>query len=319
MATEILFPDDAPPQVKRTRRVRGEHSTACKCPNPFYTRPAEHKPLPGELGRAQRNLVMKDRTTGQWLFRRRPSRSPYFVFLRPVVGRQRGFRPERRALLDALFVVMVDTVDLATGIVTVNLTRLAARLSPKDSEGLVIPDTAVTLSRVSRLIDEMIKYGILDIPDGENRHFDRMNRLYFPKHVIISDAGWKLTGIDLDKLRAEQYERRCAESDGLVTPGDVISLKAARARWYHQCQLGTLVRRRTEALKQKQHKILSRLPFDDRKYAVASRLLRTLAPEILATLSDYDFERRVWNELYQLELGPDVMATAPPDTPQVVH
>ncbi|WP_275382464.1 plasmid replication initiator RepA, partial [Xenorhabdus bovienii] len=107
---------------------RGNHSTACKCPNPFYTRPVGYKPLPGELGRAQRNLVIKDRNTGQWSFRRRPSRSPYFVFMRPVVGRQRGFRPERSALLDALFVVMLDTVNLSNSIVTINLTKLSERL-----------------------------------------------------------------------------------------------------------------------------------------------------------------------------------------------
>nr|WP_187651944.1 plasmid replication initiator RepA [Xenorhabdus sp. TS4] len=301
----------------KTKRRRGTHSTACKCPNPFYTRPKDYKPLPGELGRAQRNLVIKDKNTGQWFFRRRPSCSPYFVFLRPIVGRQRGFRPERRALLDALFVVMIDTVNLANSIVTINLTKLSERLSPKDEQGNVIPETMVTLSRISRLIDEMIKFGILSIPELDNS-FDHMNGIYFPKHVIITDAGWRLTGVNMDKLRAEQYERRIAESEGIVAPGEVLSVKASRARWYNKCRLATLACRRTEALKRKQHKILSRLPFDDRKYNVSNRLLRTLSPEILSYMTELEFEKLVWKELYQLELGPEVMA-AQPDTPPVVH
>ncbi|WP_426575558.1 plasmid replication initiator RepA (plasmid) [Xenorhabdus stockiae] len=302
----------------KTKRRRGTHSTACKCPTPFYTRPKNYKPLPGELGRAQRNLVVKDKKTGQWFFRRRPSCSPYFVFLRPVVGRQRGFRPERRALLDALFVVMIDTVNLANSIVTINLTMLAERLSPKDEQGNVIPETMVTLSRISRLIDELIQFGILSVPESE-RSFDHINGVYFPKHVIITEAGWRLTGINLDKLRAEQYERRVAESEGIVSPGEVLSLKASRARWFNKCRLATLVHRRQEALKQKRYKKLSGLPFDDRKYQVANRLLRTITPERLIYMSDLDFEKLVWSELYQLKLGPEVIAAEPDTPPMIIH
>lgn len=295
-----------------SRRRRGEHSTACKCPAPFYERPSTFKPLPGELGHAQRNLVYKDKRTGQMVFRRRVSRAPYFVFLRPIVGRSRGFRPERQALLDALFVLIIDSVDLATGIVTINLTKIAEKLSPKDKNGEVIFDTAVTISRVSRLIDELIKFGVLTIPLDEAKQYDVINRLYFPKHVIITDQGWKLTGVDMDKLRAQQQERLVAQLQGIIEPGETISLRSARKRWYEKCRMATLLSRRSEALKQKHVRRLSKLSIDERKHDVATRLMRSLPTEVLFSMSDKEFEDMVWKELYQLKLGLD-FEPRPPD------
>lgn len=294
-------------------RRRGEHSTTCKCMNPFYSRPADFKPLPGELGHAQRNLVYKDKKTGEWIFRRRVSRSPFFVFLRPVVGRQRGFRPERRNLLDALFVLLVDTVDLATGIVTINLTKIAERLSPKNEDGTIDFEHEVTISRVSRLIDELIKFGVLAIPEDEARQYDVVNKLYFPKHVIITEQGWRLTGVNIDKLYAQQQERLAAEAQGVVKPGEVISLRAARRRWYENSRLATLKKRRSEAQKQKSIRRLSQLDIDDRKHDVAKRLMRSLPNEILFGMSDKEFDALVWRELYQLDLGLD-FEPRPPDS-----
>ncbi|HFE3442997.1 TPA: plasmid replication initiator RepA [Klebsiella aerogenes] len=308
MCAELTFNDleQAAIRYAERGRKRGDHSTACKCPAPFYNRPDGQRNLPGELGHALRNLVKKDTATGQFVFRRRISRDPYFVFLRAAVGRERGFRPERKNLIDALFVVLVDTADLATGIVTVNLSRLAKRLSPHDADGNCIPETEVTLTRVSRLIDELIRYGVLEVPEGEK--FDRANRKYFPKHVIISDAGWRLTGINLDKLRQQQQERLTAEAEGLLAPNEEISVRAARKRWYERCRHATLLRRRTETLQSRQAKRLKAMDLDDQKYQVANRLIHELPEDYLQCMSEKEFDKMVWNELYQLKLMDD-----PPD------
>lgn len=313
MCPELTFRDleRVAEQYAKHGRKRGDHSTACKCPAPFYSRPEGQRNLPGELGHALRNLIKKDKETGQYHFRRRVSRDPYFVFLRSAVGRERGFRPERRNLLDALFVLLVDTADLATGIVTVNLSRLAQRLSAHDAEGNCIAETEVTLTRVSRLIEELIRYGVLEIPAGEN--FDRANQKYFPKHVIISDAGWRLTGVNLDKLRQQQQERLTAEADGLLRPNEEISVRAARRRWYERCRHATLLRRRTEALQTKQAKRLKNMDLDDQKYQIANRLIHQLPQDYSLRMSEQDFEKMVWNELYQLKLR-----EGPPD-PSAKH
>ena len=158
--------------------------------------------------------MSQDKTSGAWVIRRRVSADPIFTFLRPVADRKRAFREVRRRLLDALFVLFVNKADLATGIVTINITKLAEELSPRNEDGQIIPETAVTVSRVSRLIDELARFGIVLAPETE---WDYVNGCRFPKHIIITEEGWRLTGVDMDKLRAEQEERLRAIEDGICT------------------------------------------------------------------------------------------------------
>ncbi len=87
----------------------------------------------------------------------RISRHPYFVQLREQAGRQRDFRPEREKLLDAIVPLPVSTVDRATHIDTINLSKMAWQLSEKDSEGNVI--RKVTVPRVCRLLQHMMEFG----------------------------------------------------------------------------------------------------------------------------------------------------------------
>jgi len=288
------------------RRHRGSHSTACKCPAPQYIRPAHFKALSKEHGRALRNLIARNKTTGEWVMRRRVSADPLFTFLRPLTGRKRAFHPIRRQLLDALFVLFINKVDLATGIVTINISKLAEELSPKDENGIVIPDQAVTIWRVSRLISELVPFGIIQAPESE---WDIVNNCRFPKHVIITEAGWRLTGVDMDKLRAEQDARLAAIQDGQLAPGETLSLKAARRRWYERCRHQTILSRRTRALEGKQRRKLAELPFDERKRQVSEELLRSMKGQT-GHMTHQQFEKLVWSQLYQLEL----VSLEPPGT-----
>lgn len=285
-------------EIKEDKRRRGEHSIACKCPSPLYVRPAHYKPLSKQHGRALRNLMSRDKSTGQWVIRRRVSADPLFTYLRPFCGRQRAFRDVRRRLLDALFVLFVNKADLATGIVTINITRLAEELSPRDEEGHIIPEQAVTVSRVSRLINELAKFNVILSPETE---WDYINGCRFPKHIIITDMGWKLTGVDMDKLRAEREERLRAINDGVLQPGEFLTVREARKRWYERCRHQTILSRRTRAIEGKQRRKLEALPFDERKRQVAEQIFRSMKGEML-NLTPQQFEKMVWAKLYQLEL-----------------
>ncbi|NCF08838.1 plasmid replication initiator RepA [Kosakonia sp. MH5] len=289
------------------RRHRGTHSTACKCPAPEYIRPAHYKALSKEHGRALRNLIARNKTTGEWVIRRRVSADPLFTFLRPQTGRKRAFHPVRRQLLDALFILFINKVDLATGIVTINISKLAEELSPKDEHGRVITEQAVTIWRVSRLICELVPFGVIQAPESK---WDIVNNCRFPKHVIITEAGWRLTGVDMDKLRAEQDARLAAIQGGQLAPGETLSLKAARSRWYERCRLQTILSRRTRALEGKQRRKLAALPFDERKRQVSEELMRRMKGQT-GYMTHQQFEKLVWSRLYQLEL----VSLEPPGTP----
>jgi len=201
-------------------------------------------------------------------------------------------------LLDTLYILFINKVDLATGIVTINISQLAVEISPRDADGNVITEQAVSTSRISRLITELERFGIIESPKNE---WDYANGCRFPKHVIITDTGWKLTGINMDKLRAEQAERLQAIHNGQLKPGEVISLKAARRRWYERCRHQTILSRRTRAMAGKARTKLAELPFDERKRQVAERLWRSLQQQA-HQLTPGQFEKMVWAQLYQLQL-----------------
>ncbi|EKN5999233.1 plasmid replication initiator RepA [Yersinia enterocolitica] len=295
-------------EVKEDKRRRGEHSTACKCPSPLYVRPAHYKPLSKQHGRALRNLMSRDKHTGEWVIRRRVSADPIFTFLRPFCDRKRAFREVRRRLLDALFVLFVNKADLATGIVTINITRLAEELSPRDENGHIISEKAVTVSRVSRLINELARFGIILSPETE---WDFVNGCRFPKHIIITEEGWKLTGVDMDKLRAEQAERLRAIEDGVLQPGEFLTVREARRRWYERCRHQTILSRRTRAIESKQRRKLEALPFDERKRQVAEQIFRQMKGQTF-NLTPQQFEKMVWTKLYQLELVNLIPPGSPP-------
>ncbi|MFT2520640.1 plasmid replication initiator RepA, partial [Escherichia coli] len=79
------------------------------------------------------------------------------------------------------------------------VSRLAEEISPKDSKGDVIPETAVTVSRLSRLLAEQVSFGTLGT--SEKTIWDRESRQRLPKYVWITETGWKMLGVDLVKLQ----------------------------------------------------------------------------------------------------------------------
>lgn len=292
-------PVEPEPVKKRTRRRRGDHSTACKCPQPSWYRPENFKKLPGEIGHAYSRLVKRDTKTGKETLRIRVSKNPLFVHLRTAAGRQRAFRPERRNLIDALIPLLISSVDMATHIITLNVGRLADQLSTRDAAGNVTEP--VTTPRVCRLIQELLRYGLLEVV--EDVQWDAINRCYFPKHVAIGYSLWRLLGVNMDKLIHQREERLQAEYEGILEPGEVISVKAARKRWLERMRYKTFIRRREEAVKGKWKKKLQPLPFDERMYTMADHLMRTLPRAELHGIQPDVFERLVYDHLAQLNLA----------------
>ena len=103
----------------------------------------------------------------------------------------------------------------------------------------------------------------------------------------------RLTGVDMDKLRAEQEERLRAIEDGILQPGEAMTVKEARKRWYERCRHQTILSRRTRAIEGKQRRKLAELPFDERKRQVAERIFRDMKGDI-HHLTPQQFEKMVW-------------------------
>lgn len=250
--------DVTPGPQKKTLRRRGDHSTACKCPTPEYVRPEKFGQLPGVLRKCYHRAL-----------KRRLSRHPYFIQLRQLAGRQRGFRPERQTLLDAMAALLVSGCDIATFNVTVNSSQMRKALSNKDAQGNVIESEAVTDSRICRLLDELVRYGLLE---SYLKQIDPYTKSYLPRHVTLTEQFFKLVKADLDVLYHEQEKRLKALSEGILAPGETLSVKAARQRFHDEKTILALKVRRARAAEQKRLKNIAGVDdLDDRQYGVIRR------------------------------------------------
>ncbi len=296
------------PEKKRTRRRRGEHSTKPKCENPSWFRPAHYKALGGQLGHAYNRLVKKDPETGQCSLRMHMSLHPLYVRERQRAGRKYAFRPEKQRLLDALWPALISFCDAGKHTVGMCLSRLARELSQKDAKGNVIPETEVTVSRLSNLIAEQVRFGVLGV--SEETVWDRESRKRLPKYVWITPVGWKMLGVDLMKLQEQQQRklRECEERQVLIREGllgehEEISVHKARKRWYEQRSREALNFRRQKGAARKRANRLARLPQDRQVYEMTCWLKKTLPAAELYGYSADKLEQLAVQHLYQLELS----------------
>lgn len=297
-----------PPEPQVTRRRRGEHSTRAKCEYPVWFRPERYKSLSGQLGHAYNRLVRKDKKTGQVSLWMRISLHPLYVKERQRAGRKYKFRPERQRLLDALWPVLISFCDAGKHTVGMCITRLARELSVKDSKGNVIKETEVTVSRVSRLIDEQVRFGVLGV--SEERTWDRESRSWLPTYVYITPAGFQMLGVDLDKLNREQQrklrnseERRQLIREGIMTELDDISPHTARKRWYERKMREALSFRRKRGAERKVANRLVKLPADEQINEMSSWVLKTLPPDEAYWCTAEHLKELALQRLWQLELA----------------
>lgn len=301
------------PAKKRTRRTRGGHSTRPKCEFPVWFRPTHYKKLSGELGHAYNRLVMFDRSTGQTRLRVHVSRHPLFVTGRRKAGRKYGFRPERQRLIDALWPLLISFCDAGKHTVGMCISRLARELSAKDGKGNVIPETAVTVSRLSRLIEEQVRFGVLGL--AEERSWDRESRSWLPVYVYITPAGFQMLGVDMDKLLKEQDKklRLSAERERLIHEGainehDDITPHKARQCWSVQKRRDALTYRRKKGAERKRANNLIKLPADERLHVMEKWVFKTLSHDEAYWCTPERLTQLAVQHLYQLDL-----ALSPPD------
>lgn len=300
------------PEKKSTRRRRGEHSTKPKCENPTWFRPEHYKKLGGQLGHAYNRLVQKDRSTGEVRLRMHVSLHPLYVRERRRAGRRYGFRPEKQRLLDAIWPVLISFCDAGKLTVGMCISRLAKELSQKDSHGKVIPETEVTVSRLSRLIDEQVRFGVLAV--SEENSWDRESRTWLPKYVYITALGFQMLGVDLEKLDAEQQkklrqseERRRLIEEGILREDEEISPRAARERWYRQKTLDALRFRRQRGAERKRANRLARYSRERQIHEMSLHILKTMPADEAYWCTTERLQQLAIQNLYQLEL-----ALAPP-------
>ncbi|BCU50822.1 Replication-associated protein [Citrobacter amalonaticus] len=301
------------PVKKRTRRTRGNHSTRSKCEFPVWFRPAHYKKLSGELGHAYNRLVMFDRTTGKTRLRVHVSRHPLFVTGRRKAGRKYGFRPERQRLIDALWPLLISFCDAGKHTVGMCISRLAKELSAKDAQGNVIAETAVTVSRLSRLIEEQVRFGVLGL--AEERIWDRESRSWLPVYVYITPAGFQMLGVNMDELLKEQEEklRLSAERERLIREGvmnehDAITPYKARQCWSGQKRRDALSYRRKKGAERKRANNLIKLPADERLHVMEKWVFKTLSHDEAYWCTPERLTQLAVQHLYQLDL-----ALTPPD------
>jgi DNA-binding MarR family transcriptional regulator len=180
-----------------------------------------------------------------------------------MADRRRDFRPERRRLLDSLWPLLISKIDLTTGLVTICLSTIARELSVNDNGEVVTP------SRISRLIKELVKYGLIEVQQLE---WDGKRNMFMPKYIALTRQGWMLTGCNMEKLYREQQHRLNALS-GSDTPQ---SLTMARQSWLAKKRLATLINRNHAISSHYRATHLKSLSFEERRHAVASWLCKKL-------------------------------------------
>jgi N-acyl-D-aspartate/D-glutamate deacylase len=210
--------------------------------------------------------------------------------------------------------VLISFCDAGKHTVGMCVTRLARELSPRDAKGNAIPATEVTVSRLSNLIAEQVRFGVLGV--SEETTWDQVSRQRMPKYVWVTTAGWQMLGVDLMKLHAQQLKRlrECEErrkliEEGVLREDEDISVHAARKRWYLQRSQEALKYRREKGANRKRANRLAKLPKDRQVYEMTEFLKKTLPADEVYRCSSEHLERLAIRHLYQLELS---LAAPPP-------
>ncbi|AQS39757.1 IncFII RepA protein family [Shewanella psychrophila] len=288
-----------------SKRQRGHHSTRCLNPKPVYERAAHWNPLPGELGK-----------TFKFCCKRDVSCDPHFVHLKETVGRQRHFKQIRRHLLNAFFQMCISRHSLVEGIIDLNLDAMAIELSKTkmrdpDTCDWIVVEEVMTVSRISRLINEVIiPFGLAfvqsDGDEADPNHgmvWDKVHRQWFPKVLVLTDDFYRIAGADLERLNAQREQQLIFRNQGLSSEDEIITVREARKRMRQQIFRKSWELRKSNSVSQRKRNRLAGMTVDERKHEIAKELNKSLPASELKELSSAQFSERVWKELHSLGLG----------------
>lgn len=271
----------------------------------MYERAAHWNPLPGELGK-----------TFKFCCKRDVSCDPHFVHLKQTVGRQRHFKQIRRHLLNAFFQMCISRHSLVEGIIDLNLDTMAMELSKTqmrdpDTGDWIIVEEVMTVSRISRLINEVIiPFGLAfvqsDGDEADPNHgmvWDKVHRQWFPKVLVLTDDFYRIAGADLDRLNAQREQQLIFRNQGLSSEYEIITVREARKRMRQQIFRKSWELRKSNSVSQRKRNRLAGMTVDERKHEIAKELNKSLPASELKELSSAQFSERVWKELHSLGLG----------------
>jgi hypothetical protein len=164
----------------------------------------------------------------------------------------------------------------------------------------------VTASRLSRLIEEQVRFGVLGYT--EERTWDRETRSWLPMYVYITPAGFQMLGVDMDKLLKEQEKklRLSAERERLIREGamsehDDITPHKARQCWSGQKRRDALAYRRKKGAERKRANNLIKLPADERLHVMEKWVFRTLSHDEAYWCTPERLTQLAVQHLYQLD------------------
>ena len=237
----------------------------------------------------------------------RMSLHPYYVTHRQMVGRKNHFKPEKASLLDAMWPIWISFCDAGKHSVGMCITRLAREISPKDDNGNTVMETAVTVSRMSRLIAEQVRYGVLAVSD--EMAWDRESGQYFPKYVWLTEVAFNMLSVDMTKLSDEQAkalhkseERRRLIAEGVMNENEDISAHTARRRWFEKKRSEAIRFRREKGAMRKRANRLSSYPRDAQVFEMMSHIRKTMPACESLYCDNRRLEQLAIRQLYQMEL-----------------
>ncbi len=181
-------------------------SVGCHCPSPAYQRPERFAALRGEHGRLYNLWTQQvpEAAPGVREAAYKFSDSPFFRINVPSMpDRKRGPRPESRSLTDAVLLMFLSTVNVATDVVPVCFGDMAKQVSVRDSQGNVVQE--VLPSRISRKMDEFSDLGLII---KEKAVKDRVDRINMTQYVRVTPLFWQLMGASPDALLRQKLTYR---------------------------------------------------------------------------------------------------------------
>lgn len=100
---------------------------------------------------------------------------------------------------------------------------------------------------------------------------DPYTKTYLPRHVTLTEQFFKLLEVNLDLLFKEREERLRALAEGILAPGEVMSVKAARQRFDEKVAQALKVRRERAIEQKRLSRIARSTQLDDRQFQIAAR------------------------------------------------
>ncbi len=299
------------PSATQDRRSRGTHSTVCKNPNPSYEVPTTHTRRLAFI----RDLVEASQSKDV-------TKSDVAMLTRCQIGRQKQFYRDRAKAINALHTVFSEHVNLVTFQVEISLrnasdaaglsTVSAAEQQKATEDKTYTP--AVSISRASRALKDMIDMGWIRA-DADWQVWDKEAGCWIDKYFEVTPLFFNAVGITTERVKRQQASRlgflqKEALKAGLTAEEvgrmSITQIKAERKQLWRK---RAFERRAKETERKKITRKLNERTRSEQRRVASERVLASLSPFEIQTMTHQDFNSLVNKEIAMLRKFTD---TAPP-------